>query len=347
MSCVQVEDRGGNILTEVLTIIIDYVNDNDPQLILDGSRLTRHYRVDFYEGQDYLGGADPVYLSDNLMIVDEDAGPQDIQSAIISIIDSKLTQYWDVIVNIFNLSGQTQDILQLSSNITSSFVYEVMTGTPTIISLNGTASVLHYIDILSNITFVNLADEPGYTNRTVVFELVDDRGFVFNASTLINIIPTNDPTIFSFNNRIVIFNEMARVPVNLLQSNDNLTDPDGNNLSWLAVAIIPPIDELDVLFADPGSSNLEIETSSNGLNITGYANFSVYSSILQTLTFYNPSPDINLANRSIHLITFDGVTESPPTEITVVIDGFNDIPVCYFTTTVSTYTMCRSICRSI
>ena len=83
------EDFGGNILTEVLTIVIVFINDNDPQLLLDGRNSIRDYQVDFFEGQDYLGGAFPVHLSDNLMIVDADNGPQSIDSATVSIEDCK------------------------------------------------------------------------------------------------------------------------------------------------------------------------------------------------------------------------------------------------------------------
>ena len=80
---------GGNILTEVLTIVIVFINDNNPRLLLDGRNLIRDNRVDFLEGQDYLGGAIPVHLSDNLMIVDPDAGSQSIDSATVSIEDCK------------------------------------------------------------------------------------------------------------------------------------------------------------------------------------------------------------------------------------------------------------------
>ena len=83
------KDQGGNILTETLTIDIAFINDNDPQLLLDGISLTRDFHVDFFEGQDYLGGADPVYLSDNLMIVDEDVGPQFLRSATVRVIGSE------------------------------------------------------------------------------------------------------------------------------------------------------------------------------------------------------------------------------------------------------------------
>ena len=206
---------------------------------------------------------------------------------------------------------------------------------PTMIGLNGTASVQDYIDVLSSVTYTSLADEPGYSQRIVLFELVDDRDYSFTATAFVNIIPTNDPTLFSFNSRVVIFNESARVPINLIQSSDYLVDPDGNSLSWLSVEIRPSIDEMDVLFADTANTNLEVEISSNLLTITGYADFTVYEAVLQTLTFHNPSLGISLSNRTIQLVTYNGQTESPPTPITVVIDGFDDTPLCFFNHMVS------------
>lgn len=205
------------------------------------------------------------------------------------------------------------------------------------ITLNGTAPVQCYTALLSNVTFVNRADEPGDTNRTIKFELVDDRGFLFTATTLVTIIPTNDPAIFSFNNSIVTFNEAAKNPVNLFQPNYTLTDSDGETLQWVTVEIRPSIDEMDVLSADLGTSSLVIDNTngSRALNISGYANFTVYEMVLQTLTFYNSFPGLCLENRSILLVTFDGETESPPTLITIAIDDFDDVSMCYFNVMVS------------
>ena len=87
----QVEDMGGLVLEVQVEIVIEFVNDNDPELLLDGSNYLRDYQVDFFEGQDHLGGADPVSLSDNLLIVDNDADPQFLSSATINIQDSEKT----------------------------------------------------------------------------------------------------------------------------------------------------------------------------------------------------------------------------------------------------------------
>ena len=235
----------------------------------------------------------------------------------------------------FLLSDQSLDYLQFHEDFTAPLTPVVSDTRATEISISGNALVQHYIDILSNVTFVSLADEPGYTNRTVLFELVDERGFSFSASTLVVIVPTNDPTVFSFNNSVIIFNETARIPVNLLRANDTLIDPDSSHLQWLTVEIRPSINVMDALFADPENSNLQIDTSTSTnnnflLTITGFANFSVYQTVLQTLTFYNPFPGINLTNRSIHLVTFNGETVSPPTIVNVHIDSFDDVAVCHF-----------------
>ena len=76
------EDYGANTLVESVTILIQFINDNNPTLFLDGRNGATDYLVDFYEGQ-------AVPLSQNLMIVDEDAGPQTFSSANITILDSE------------------------------------------------------------------------------------------------------------------------------------------------------------------------------------------------------------------------------------------------------------------
>lgn len=79
---------------EYVVISIMFINDNDPQLFLNGTNLVRDYQIRFLEGQDYLGGAIPISLSDNLIVVDEDAGPQVFLSAQITQLDGEL---WNTI----------------------------------------------------------------------------------------------------------------------------------------------------------------------------------------------------------------------------------------------------------
>ena len=337
----QVEDNGGNVLEVEVVIVIEFVNDNNPKLLLNNG--TRDYEVDFFEGQENLGGADPVLLSDNLRIVDNDAGPQFFSYATIRIQDSELTHNQrQNLCNSTSFSGQNQDFLILPEAIVDLTPLDINL-TDTEITVTGVASVENYVELLSSVMFVNTADEPGRTNRTVVFEVTDDRDFPIDATVLVEIIPTNDPAIFNFNERIVTFDEMSGTPVNLFGPNDTLIDPDGNTLAWLTVEIRPSIDQMDILSVDVGTSGLTSELSTNSdsnivLTITGIASFSVYSTVLQSLTFDNQSPGLSLENRTIHIVTFDGETESPPTLITVTIDAFDDIPVCYFNSQVSVMT---------
>ena len=212
----------------------------------------------------------------------------------------------------------------------------IITEKVTEIIATGVASVEQYIDFLSNLMFVSNADEPGGTDRTIAIELVDDRNFSVSANVSVTIISTNDPTIFNFNESVIVFDEMSGTPVNLFGASDNLVDPDGSSLTWLTIEIRPSIDELDVLFVDSGTSGLDTNSDGNTLlNITGYADFSVYKEVLRTLTFDNQSPGLNLSNRTVHIVTFDGETESPPTVITITIAAFDDSPVCYFNSMVS------------
>ena len=85
----QVEDRAGHMERVEIFVEIEFVNDNDPVLLLDGRNGVIDYQVNFFEGQDYLGGAVPVLLSDNLTIADNDTGPQIFVSATVSIQDSE------------------------------------------------------------------------------------------------------------------------------------------------------------------------------------------------------------------------------------------------------------------
>lgn len=231
-----------------------------------------------------------------------------------------------------------QDFLELPSPVLdsecNSSVYINMPSNTTT-TLAGAASVDCYEYILSRVKFVSQADEPGDTSRTIQFVLSDERGFAFNATTLVTIIPTNDPAVFSFNNSFITFNESTQEPVTLFPFGYTLVDSDGDSLQWVTVEIRPFIDEMDVLYVDLGTSGLDISRDISGasLNISGYVNFTVYATVLQTLTFQNSFPGINLANRNIHIVTFDGETESPPTVVTIAIDDFDDVPLCYFNNT--------------
>lgn len=95
MSNLQALDLAGNSLPFAVTINIELVNDNSPVLVLDGAEGTVDYFTIFDEGQDYLGGPQPVRLSNNLTIFDDDVGPQYLNEAIIFINESgKLLLYY-------------------------------------------------------------------------------------------------------------------------------------------------------------------------------------------------------------------------------------------------------------
>ena len=234
------------------------------------------------------------------------------------------------------LADATGDRLYLSiggESAASNCNVTITQTTPTHITLTGVALQQCYADILSQVYFLNSADEPGRTNRSIQFVITDENEFSSSATASVLIMPTNDPSVFSFLNRSLTFNETTQVPVYLFQENDTLVDSDGDSLQWVAIKIRPFADDMDVLSVDTGSSALNVSISSSGstaLNISGNASFSVYEAILQTVTFHNSYPGLSLETRGVEVVTFDGETESPPTLISISIAPFDDIPVCYF-----------------
>ena len=201
---------------------------------------------------------------------------------------------------------------------------------------NGTALQEDYQEVLAEVFFQNLADEPGNVEQTVSFFITDG---VFNdtSTTTVQIRATNDPALFSFIVKNLTFFEQTRDSVSLFAPEDTLSDADGTDiLQWVTVEITPNIDSMDMLDASSTSNELNIDRISSALgnvyrlNISGEANFSVYEEILRTVTFSNNFPGINDTTRNIEVVTFDGLNESPPHVILLNIITIDDPPMCYF-----------------
>ena len=79
----QVFDESGNSEPLNVTIVIDVINDNVPELFLGGD--TVNYTTVFLEGQDYLGGPLPLHLSEGLRITDIDSGENSLVQAQVQI----------------------------------------------------------------------------------------------------------------------------------------------------------------------------------------------------------------------------------------------------------------------
>ncbi len=194
-----------------------------------------------------------------------------------------------------------------------------------------------YDDILIEVMFENTADEPGAVTRQVLFSITDDVGRVITATASVQIIPTNDRAVITFAGgpRRLVYNEFRRQPIRLFNESDTITDSDGNALDWLSITLTPGVDINDTLSAEEGDSGLTVMnvTQPSGevlLNISGYASFSAYEGVLDTVTFSNVFPGLSQVDRVIQVVTFDGMTESADHTITIFIVGFNDPPMCYF-----------------
>ena len=110
-------------------------------------------------------------------------------------------------------------------------------------------------------------------------------------------------------------------------------DSDDNTLQWVVFEISPELDESDEISLDLPPTELTVTSEGSKLNISGYASLSIYEEALANVTFRNSYPGLSLETRVVQVVTFDGETESPPTEISISIVPFDDAPVCYFSNT--------------
>ncbi len=234
--------------------------------------------------------------------------------------------------------GDSYDLISLSytgMNLSSTYGISVFYDSLTI-TLYGQALQSQYVSVLSEIFYQTTADEPGATSRNVEF-LISDGEFNATAITKVDIIPVNDPAFFSFQTRNVTFDEsIQNNKLQLFESGDTLTDSDGNMLEWISLEIVSPIDVYDALMVDVSTTGLTLDyhTASENeilmLNISGRADNATYLSVLQTVAFSNVFPGIVLTSRLVEVVTYDGETESPPHTITINIQPFDDLPMCFF-----------------
>lgn len=246
-------------------------------------------------------------------------------------------------------------ISEIGQVFASQFGIEVTEVSQHIIRLTGQAPQTDYEEILGDVMYENVADEPGDITRRVLFSITDINDFVSTATTTVSILPTNDRAIITFVGgpaQNLRYDELTRSPINLFNESDTITDSDGNSLEWLTIHLTPGVDPNDALAASAGSTGLTVTVVAFGdgeilLNVSrtvpifgspGNAELALYESVLESVTFVNDFPGVILGEqRRIEVVTFDGETMSDVHPITITIDGYNDPPMCFFNEVVSLY----------
>lgn len=203
------------------------------------------------------------------------------------------------------------------------------------IVMTGTAAQEDYANVLSEVMYENTAEEPGDMTLRVVFTIEDNSGFINTATTTINVISTNDRAIITLADppRVLTFDEQRRVPIQLFNGNDSITDTDGNTLQWLTITLSPSVDINDTLNASVAmDTGLEVHMSEDlmSLNISGTASLSMYQTALQSVNFTNTFPGLTPGIRNIEVVAFDGETPSVVQTISVNVSDFDDPPMCFF-----------------
>lgn len=215
--------------------------------------------------------------------------------------------------------------------------------------VNGSAAQENYSQLLATVSYYNTDEEPvppGETRQqNVEFNVFDDR---FNAVAMatITLYPKNDPPCVSTNNTKIVYNERARVPINLFSSTDRITDSENDTISWVTIEIYQSLDNRDNLSLSVATDinvlqqSTTIPTDSNCfpfaanntyqfLNFSGIAMPSSYEQILHNITFNNDCPDMNSFQRTVIITASDGIS-SKSINISINISEYDDPPLCYF-----------------
>lgn len=197
------------------------------------------------------------------------------------------------------------------------------------IELNGSAEQAVYENILGEVNFINFADEPGNRSVYINFTIVDN-GFTATAMATVQTVATNDPAFISFYPaKTLSYVEMSQEPLSLFPS-DTIHDSDGALLQSVTISSARVFDSYDQLLADVGGSDLMVNYSGSSLVLSGVADHSVYESVMRSVAFFNTFPGLSVEQRTITVVTFDGVTPSPPHLILVDIVPFDDPAICFF-----------------
>lgn len=227
----------------------------------------------------------------------------------------------------------------------------VVNATGQLITFNGEANQSDYETLLGQVVFVNRADEPGDRNITIDYTIVDDDIFTVRATSTVQLVPTNDPVFISFYpTKTLSYQEETGNPLALFQ-NDTLSDSDGNNVENIMITIDNLFDPNDILMVDVSDSGLRVAISNESntahtLTLYGNASLAVYQGVLRSVYFVNTFPGLNTAQRSIAVVTSDGVTQSPLHTVLVDIIPFDDPAICYFGRLVSYFTSSHPVLYS-
>ena len=287
-------------------IDIELINDNAPILFLDGQSSV--YNVSFIEG------SSPVHITGDVTIEDADSSP--IISALVTIMDLV-----DGSSEGFMLLNNFPDELSVENNVSS-------------LQMQGSAFASVYDVALENVVYFNTAEEPGTPlRRTINFTITDDQFNSETATTIIEIVLTNDPPRLDLGGNIdyeTTFVEGTE-SVRLSSSSFTLFDNDNTSLYSAVVSLVNPLDGIGeallVGLNEIDNSTVSVIQQPHQIIVMGLANVNVYSGIISSIQYSNTLANPSSDRRMVEFTVNDGILNSTTATAIVSFTLVNNPPI--------------------
>jgi len=212
--------------------------------------------------------------------------------------------------------------------------------TPLVISLNANANVSSVTDLVKNVTYENVSDDPSATSRNIRFVLTDGDGGTSNAKIVavnlsaINDIPTLDlDTDDSAGQAGADYAATLAEdggPVFVTDADGSIVDVDDTTLQSLTVTITNLLDGVaESLSADIGGTGISAsyDSATGILSLTGADTVANYEQVLGTINYNNTAQDPDTTDRTITFVANDGTDDSNTATTTLAIASQNDAPI--------------------
>ena len=294
---VTAQDSGGSFCTPTTSTVTVFVTDSAPALLLNDLMLT------------HIEESDPVLIASDIAVVDPNSNllqemfvtlthpPCLLDNGVIPECDGDLvcTQFCGEEVGISN---------SLLGDVSLSYGYSELGSS---LNFSGEASILHYQNIISNLTYSNIVKEPVPGNRTVGMIVFDGELYsnLLEITITVQLVDDNCPEIITNKEELSFLEETVSLKIGEV-ANLIIADADApihQALSQLVITITGIVDgDYEGIAVDMvHSTSLAIEENAHLISISGNASLDEYEQVLQSLTYYNSKPEPSDGNRMISI----------------------------------------------
>ena len=202
--------------------------------------------------------------------------------------------------------------------------YNVATG---VLSLSGSASVADYQTALRSVAYVNGADNPNASSRTVSFVVNDGSLYGAPATRTVNIHTVSDAPVLVVSGGTLAYaeNQAATAVDEALAA----SDVDSSNLLGATVSISAGFVAAEdaLVFTNQFGISGSYNAATGVLSLSGPASVAQYQTALRSVSYVNTSDNPNTVNRSVTFVVTDGVLASNMGSRDISLTASNDAPV--------------------